>query len=132
MTEPIDLAQSAARQAAARHPALTLVVLFGSRARQDSRAASDWDFAYDASQPVDALALRADLVDMLGTDRVDIVPLDRASALVRYRVARDGIPLFERQEGDFARFWLSAVEFWCDVAPLVRAGHEAILAELES
>jgi hypothetical protein len=69
---------------------------------------------------------------MLGTDRVDIVPLDRASALVRYQVARDGIPLFERQEGDFARFWFSAVEFWCDVAPLVRAGHEAILAELES
>jgi predicted nucleotidyltransferase len=132
MNEPIDLGRRAAQQAAARHPAVTLIVLFGSRSRNDARSTSDWDFAYAASRPVDALGLRADLVDVLGTDRVDVVPLDRASALVRYRVARDGVALFERQPGHFARFWLSAVEFWCDVAPLVRAGHEAILAELES
>lgn len=132
MSEPIDLGRRAALQAAARHPAVTLIVLFGSRSRNDARSASDWDFAYAAAQPVDPLALRADLVDVLETDLVDVVPLDRASALVRYRVARDGVALFERQPGNFTRFWLSAVEFWCDVAPIVRAGHEAILAELES
>jgi predicted nucleotidyltransferase len=132
MSELIDFARRAAQQAAARHPAVTLIVLFGSRSRDDVRSVSDWDFAYDASGSVDPLAIRADLAGVLGTDRVDIVPLDRASALLRYRVARDGVPLFERQPGNFARFWLSAVEFWCDVAPLVRAGHEAILAELDS
>jgi predicted nucleotidyltransferase len=132
MTEPTDLAQRAVGYAVARHPAVNLIVLFGSRARDDARAASDWDFAYDAVSGVDTLALRADLAVALGTDSVDIVSLDHASALLRYRIARDGVALFERQPGAFARFWLSAVEFWCDVAPLVRAGREAILAELES
>jgi predicted nucleotidyltransferase len=132
MSEPIDLARAATQRIAARHPAVKLVVLFGSRARDDAHRGSDWDFAYEASEPVDVLSLRADLADALGGDRVDVVALERAGALIRYRVARDGIPLFERRRGDFARFWLSAVEFWCDVEPLVRAGHEAILAELES
>jgi predicted nucleotidyltransferase len=132
MSESIERGRRAAQQAAARHPALTLIVLFGSRSRDDARSASDWDFAYEATQSLDPLALRADLADALGTDRVDVVPLDRASALIRYRVARDGVPLFERQPGTFARFWLTAVEYWCDVEPLVRAGHEEILAELES
>lgn len=132
MSAPTDLALSAAQRVARRHPAVTLVVLFGSRARGDARSSSDWDFAYGASDPVDALALRGDLVDVLGTDNLDVVALDRASALMRYRVARDGTPLFERQTGEFARFWLSTVDFWCDVAPLVRAGHEAILEGLES
>lgn len=131
MSKLIDLARSAAQRAASRHPALTLLVLFGSRARDDAQSSSDWDFAYATAQPVDALALRADLAEALGTDRVDIVALDRASALVRYRVARDGVPLFERRGDEFARFWLSAVEFWCDVAPLVRASNEAILQGLE-
>jgi predicted nucleotidyltransferase len=132
MSEPIVRARRAAGRLAARHPAVNLIVLFGSRSRSDAGSDSDWDFAYDASPPVDLLALRADLADALQTDRVDVVPLDRASALLRYRVARDGVPLFERQPGAFARFWLCAVEFWCDVAPLVRAGREALLAGLES
>lgn len=128
----IDLARTAAERAAAHQTGVTLIVLFGSRSRDDAHPSSDWDFAYAASEPVDVLALRADLVDALRTDRVDVLALDRASALARYRAARDGIPLFERKPGEFARFWLSAADFWCDVEPLVRAGHEAILRELES
>ena len=128
----MDLARKAAERAAARQSALTLMVLFGSRSRGEARSASDWDFAYAASAAVDVLTLRADLVDVLGTDRVDVVALEGASALIRYRVARDGVPVFERRPGEFARFWLSAVEFWCDVAPLVRAGNEALFRELEA
>ena len=132
MTQRIDPAIRAAEQLAARHPELSLLVLFGSRARDDAHKRSDWDFAYLAERPVDPLALRADLVDALGTDRVDAVPLNRASALLRYRVAADGTPLFEREPGSFARFWLAAVTFWCDVAPLVDAGHDAILRQPEA
>jgi hypothetical protein len=80
---------------------------------------------------VDALSLRAILVDALHTDCIDTVNLAAASALLRYRVARDGVVLFERQPGAFARFWTEAVTFWCDVAPLVRQGHDDILAGLE-
>jgi predicted nucleotidyltransferase len=53
MSESTDRGRRAAQQAAARHPAVTLIVLFGSRAREDTRSASDWDFAYEASGSVD-------------------------------------------------------------------------------
>lgn len=36
---------AAAAQAAARHPALRLLLLFGSRGRGDAAARSHWDFA---------------------------------------------------------------------------------------
>lgn len=131
MSDCIPVARDAARAAAARHPQLTLLVLFGSRARPDATAESDWDFGYLADGPIDALALRADLARALETDRIDLAPLDRASALLRFRAARDGVPLLEREANAFARFWLEAVRFWCDVEPLVRRGHEAILAGLD-
>lgn len=109
-------------------PGLTLLVLHGSRARGDARADSDWDFAYLADGRFDADALLADLVLALGTDRVDLTRLDGgASGLLRFRVARDGKPLFEAQDGAFARFWFDAVSFWCDAGPILRRGYEAIL-----
>lgn len=126
--EPV---RRAAERLAAQFPELSLVVLFGSRARGDAHASSDWDVAYTSERPLDPLTLRAAFTDELRSDHVDMVGLDGASALLRYRVARDGTPVFEREPGNFARFWLAAVGFWCDVAPLVRAGHDAILEGLE-
>lgn len=115
----------------ARHPQIELIVLFGSRARGEGRPDSDWDLAYSTRTPLDSLSLHADLVDALQTDDVDAVDLSRASALLRYRVARDGVLLFERAPGTFARFWLSAVDFWCDVAPMVRAAQADLFEALE-
>ena len=130
MSESIDLARLAAEGFAARHAGVDLVVLFGSRARGDFSPGSDWDIAFSSTGPIDSLAVRLDFTDALGSDAVDLVGLDAASALLRYRVARDGVPLFERREGAFARFWMQAVEFWCDVAPLVRRGHQEILDDV--
>jgi predicted nucleotidyltransferase len=121
----------AADQVALRFPALSLIVLFGSRARGDAHPASDWDIAYSTTQPVDALTLRASLVDALGSDRIDLVDLDRASALLRFRVAGEGIPLLAHPQGAFERFWLDAVRLWCDIEPVVRAGYATIVADLE-
>jgi predicted nucleotidyltransferase len=71
-----------------RHPDLTLLGLFGSRARGDAREQSDWDLGYPAERGLDADALLLDAVTTLGTDRVDLVDLARAGAQVRYRAAR--------------------------------------------
>jgi predicted nucleotidyltransferase len=130
MRSDVERARAAVPPLVERYPALSLIVLFGSRARGDARADSDWDIAFAAAGGLDVLALRADLVEALGSDRVDVVDLERASALLRYRVARDGVPLFERPPASFERFWMQAVRFWCDVEPLVREGHEAILEGL--
>jgi predicted nucleotidyltransferase len=114
---------------APRHPALDLLVLFGSRARGDARPDSDWDFAYLAGGSLDALALRADLADALGTDALDLVNLDRAGGLLRFRAARDGTALFERRPGLFARFQYEAASFWCQAGPVIQRAYERLLED---
>jgi predicted nucleotidyltransferase len=114
----------------ARHPQLRLLLLFGSRARRDAREESDWDLGYLAERGLDADTLLLDAVNTLGTDRVDLVDLARAGAQIRFRAARDGRVLHEARPGIFARFWGEAVDFWCDVEPLLRTGYAETLARL--
>jgi len=108
-------------------PGLSLLVLFGSRARGSDRPSSDWDFGYVASRGFDPDHLLGVLVDTLNNDRIDLVDLRRAGAPLRYRAARDGRVVAEVENGEFARFWLDAVSFWCDVQPLLRRGYDAVL-----
>lgn len=109
---------------------LRLAVLHGSRARADAAEESDWDIGVLADNPPDLPTLSATLATILGTDNVDVVDLSRASALLRYRTARDGIPLLERPSGELQRFQLEAVQFWCDTEIVIRAAHDDVLAAL--
>ena len=104
---------------AAAAPGLQMLLLHGSRARNEAHAHSDWDFAYEADSGFDPDALLAASADALHADRIDLVDLDRAGALLRHRVARDRVVLFERTPGRFDRFWLNAVDTWCDLAPIL-------------
>lgn len=114
---------------ASEAPGLELLVLHGSRARDEARRGSDWDLAYLADASFDPDAILAELVLALGTDRIDLVKLSGASGLFRYRVARDGVVLYEGLPGAFERFWMEAVTFWCDAEPILRRGYEGLLAE---
>lgn len=112
-----------------------VLVLHGSRARGDAGPDSDWDLAYLADEregapapdPVGLLAL---VTGVLGTDAVDMVDLASASALLRFRAARDGVLLLEADEGVFLNFRLEAVRFWCDAGPVIRAAQADVLAAL--
>lgn len=106
-----------------RHVGLDLLVLLGSRARGDAHPGSDWDLGYIGDPTVDQLTLRADLVDALGTDAVDLVTLQHASAVLRRDAAVDGQVLAERDYGTFAAFQIAAATFWADVEPVVREAH---------
>ncbi len=108
-------------------PGLRLLLLHGSRARNQAHAHSDWDFAYEADAAFDADALLAALGEVLHADRIDLVDLDRAGALLRHRVARDAVVLFERTPGRFDRFWLNAVDTWCDLAPVLEPLYARVL-----
>jgi len=110
-------------------PGLHLLVLHGSQARGDAHALSDWDFAYEGGRDLDADGLLAALADALKVDHVDLVNLDRAGALLRHRVARDGVALIERPAGRFLRFRLDAVRTWCDLAPVLEPLYEQILEQ---
>lgn len=117
--------------AAPRIPHLRLLVLHGSRARGTAHERSDWDFAYLADGDVDAGGLLATLTDVSRTDHVDAVDLDRAGALIRHRVARDGVLVYEAAPGLFERFRLEAIHNWCDMEPVLTPIYERALRELE-
>lgn len=121
---------------------LELIVLFGSRARGTASPASDYDLAVlpeaktrgdrtsrprgslSAEDSRRLLALHTDLQHLLRTGRIDLVPLDHASALLAHRIARDGIPLYEREAGTFTRFCVRAVQRHEDARFLDQAERE--------
>lgn len=109
---------------------MRLLVLHGSRAPGDHHERSDWDFGVLADDTSNLAALVVSLTTLLGTDAVDLVDLRRASALLRYRTARDGVVVLERPEGEFPRFQLEAVQFWCDAGPVIRAAQRDVLRAL--
>lgn len=126
----LDEAVAALARLAPGHPGLRLLVVYGSRARAAAHAGSDWDLGYLADSCVDHLGLLAEATGVLGTDDVDLVDLERASALLRFTAAGDGRPVYERSPGDHLTFVEQAARFWCDVEPVVRRTHASMLAEL--
>jgi hypothetical protein len=111
-------------------PGLDLLLLFGSRAREDAHPGSDWDLGYLARPEFDPDDFLARLVLLLETDRIDLVNLARTSGLLRYRAAAEGRPLFAFRSGSFEDFWFEAVSFWCDMGPIFRDAYDAVLEEL--
>ena len=109
---------------------LDLLVLYGSRARGDARPNADWDFGYVADGSMDAAGLLAALVEVLGDDDIDLVDLGRASGLLRFRAARDGLLVYESAPGAFDRYRLAAASFWCENAPIFERGYEETLKAL--
>jgi predicted nucleotidyltransferase len=107
-----------------------LLVLHGSRGRGDAHERSDWDFAYQASPGLDADALLSALGEHVRADRIDLVDLDQAGALLRFRGARDGVVVFERIPGTYERFLLSAIDTWCDLAPVLEPAYARTLASI--
>lgn len=125
---PGSILQALARLA--QRTGVDVMLLFGSRGRGDAHARSDWDFGYLADRDIDVPALLAAIVEILGSDHVDLVDLQRASGLLRYRAARDGLLVYEAEPRLGERFRLDAAQFWCDAAPVLRRGYEGVLAEL--
>lgn len=115
--------------AAARAEGLLLLVLHGSRARGQHRADSDWDFGYVADRRFDPDSLLASLSHELG-DRIDLADLSRASALLRFKAAADGVMVFESVTGEFDRFRLAAIQTWCDMEPVLSRAYTASLERM--
>jgi len=119
------------RRIAHETPGLDLLVLHGSRSRDDARPDSDWDFAYLCGDGFDPDAMLARLADALDSDRIDLADLARAGGQLRFRVARDGHVVYSRREGEWDRFWTGAVSFWCDAGPVLREAYDGALQELD-
>jgi predicted nucleotidyltransferase len=98
-------------------------MLFGSQARGTSRGMSDVDIGIwpeDSNLALgDELKLQVDLTRLLARE-VDIVRLDHAPTLVRYEVAKAGVPLYEATPFAAARFTAAAVSEYLDFEPALR------------
>jgi predicted nucleotidyltransferase len=118
-----------ARALADSEPDLRLLLLYGSRARGDARPDSDWDFGYLAADGFDPDAFLGALVRVLGSDRVDLVDLGRASGLLRYRAAAEGVVISERP-GALDAYRMAAVSYWLDMQAVIRAEYDRVLERL--
>lgn len=125
----LDVARAAA-VAAAASSGLRMLILYGSRARGDAGPGADWDFGYLAEEASDVPGLLAALVEHLGDDDIDLVDLDRASGLLRFRSACDGVLSYESEPGVFDRYRLEAAGFWCENSTVFERGYAATLEAL--
>lgn len=90
-----------------------LIVLFGSAARNQP-SPEDLDFAVLARGRLDAVEFTNRLIRALGVQSVDVSDLSRAEPLLLMLVAREGIPLYEENPGDFACFISLAARRFAD------------------
>jgi len=83
---------------------------FGSTARGEP-AARDLDLAvaFEPGPRRDVLALLGELVDLTGTDAIDLMELDRAGPVARERALVATMPFFESAPGAFARLQMAAM-----------------------
>ena len=99
---------------------LVLVVLYGSRARDDARPDSDSDVGVlhrtgivPANRFLD-LAVR--LGDATGLPDIDLVDLRRAPGLLQHQAGTHGKALFEDEPGRFNVFRVTAWKLYLDEA----------------
>ncbi len=108
----------------ARHPGVTAAWVFGSAQTGHVRPGSDLDvgvlFAWSPS--LDELAdLRADLQEALAVDAIDLVALNRASAILRFE-AVSGRRVFCRDIAALAEFVSLTAREYEDAMAFARRG----------
>lgn len=114
----------------ARLAGLRLLIVHGSVARGDQRPGSDLDLGYLADDAFDPAAAHAELTRVAARDDLDLVDLQRASAVLRFRAARDGVVLFEREPEAFLDFAEEAVRFYSDAGWVLARAQQAVLEAL--
>jgi hypothetical protein len=109
-------------------PAVAVAYLFGSVAEGRAGPLSDVDigvlFRESADREVEGRLLDR-LVEALGTENVDLVPLARAPLPLRFRAVRDGRVLLSRDALMRERFEVASVMRYLDFKPLRDRAHLA-------
>jgi predicted nucleotidyltransferase len=89
-----------------------LVILFGSAAR--GPGAEDLDLGMLGDSVVDPIDATNRFIRALRFQAVDVADLRCADPLLLMLAARDGVPLYERSPGEFARFASLAARRYAD------------------
>lgn len=100
-------------------PEVQTVFLFGSYGTVYQTPLSDIDFAayYNREQTLkDEAALLNRLASALDTDQVDLVNLNKADLVLRFRVINEGRIVFERNPASTSDFMESVIRYYQDFA----------------
>ncbi|MCX6738772.1 MAG: nucleotidyltransferase domain-containing protein [Candidatus Parcubacteria bacterium] len=109
----------------------TPIILFGSRAREESRDDSDTDIGVFSEQDLtssEKMTIYEKVSHELNIseDKIDLVELRHASPLLQYRVAREGRLLFGNHE-KFIRFQVLAWKRYLSTAKFRRMREQSLL-----
>ncbi|MDZ7363893.1 MAG: nucleotidyltransferase domain-containing protein [candidate division KSB1 bacterium] len=82
-----------------RHIKPKQIILFGSRARDDAPARSDYDVAIDDDEltPAKLARIRAEMEIVPTLLSIDVIWMNRAAETLRKRIVNEGKILYERQ-----------------------------------
>jgi predicted nucleotidyltransferase len=123
--------QERLRERAASLPEVRLAVLFGSTARGQARKGSDVDLGL-LLEPDTREARLKTLVELerAAGQETDVVYLNEVPPLLGFEISRDGILIFQREDGLWNRFKETAIQAWWDWAPYARKFAEAAVRRL--
>ncbi len=117
----------------ARIPEVRFAYLFGSQAQGKVGPLSDVDIAVSLEESVSPFKFRLHLIELLtrelGTERIDLVPLNEASPLMKYEVLRTGRVIKEDKEKR-VDFETRALAEYLDTAYLRRIQRDYIKEQL--
>lgn len=130
----INLFREQLRDYFAGQPAVLLAYLFGSHARGQANPLSDLDIGVLHEQSLDRkasfdlrLSLIGDLMGIFHENDVDVVILNEAPLPLAYRVLRDGLLLYARDEQTRILYQADTVSRYLDFKPFVDYQNRAIL-----
>lgn len=112
-------------------PMIILVYLFGSQASGNAGPISDIDLGILVDHHQDSLELQTglahEIVRRIGTDRVDVVLLNRAPIELAFTVISAGQLLYQRSPFEKVEYEATVMSRYYDFLPVLRAQYQDIL-----
>lgn len=118
-----EAAEISLRELFSRNPRIIAVILFGSYNTPYYTDRSDLDFGVVYDGPVDLrdeLELELDLSQILKTERIDLINLNRAPLMLKYNAVAQGRIIFERNYEKTSDFIEAVYRDYCDFEPEYR------------
>jgi len=124
-------------------PYLKMLVLFGSRARGDTHAKSDWDFAALFDEELRKIHITNNTwkllevpqiigeVFNLNSDQIDVVELNNCSHIITHFVAKDGKLIYEKEQGEFERFRQKALKSEIEIKAIRKSLRQKVEENLQ-
>ena len=111
---------------------LQFVALFGSQATGATHAKSDIDIAVISRSKIDKTKISIELDEIFKRDDTEVVNLASADPTLMYAVVRDGILLYEKNNGDFLRWKFYAIKIWMETAWLRELGNKKLIERVKN